>query len=171
MFSRARNVSSSIYQTLKCIWDVNKNTLLILACCKILNSWITDNYIMVRCNGLYNRLQRAKFLTALWFQNFIWIFIQHVYKTLCSSPEGECSAEITQEPHKWAKGSFWEPVHVLLTHLGFYHSLLPNFPTYTITQEVMPYPEVPPALVCQPLPVWWHCDTNPPRCWRWPRRC
>lgn len=161
MFSRARNVSSSIYQTLKYIWDVNKNTLLILACCKILNSWITDNYIMVRCNGLYNRPQRAKFLTALWFQNFIWIFIQRVYKSLCSSPEGECSAEIIQEPQSEQKAPLENQCmccwHTWVSTTLCFQIFLPTQSSHS-GGDAMPWAQCP--WVCQLLPVWWHCDTR-----------
>lgn len=161
MFSRARNVSSSVYQTLKYIWDGDTNTLLILACCKILNSWITDNCIIVHCDAFCNRLQRAKFLIALWFQNFIWVFSQRVLK------------DSVLQPRRWMlswdnPGATGVSTRLLLSTgacAAVTPAFLPPFTSKFSTQEVMPYPatELPPVPVwghCDILSVSWHCDTT-----------
>lgn len=80
----------------------------------------------MHCTGLYNSLQTAKFLIAFVLKGpskYLWSVC---WGTFCSSPEGECSVEILQKPHKWATGSSGEQVYKLLSYLCRYHPLLPN---------------------------------------------
>lgn len=135
---------------------------------KILNSWLTDNYIIEHCNGLYNRLQRAKFLKALWFQNFIWIFIQRVLKDSLLQPwrwklswdnPGTTHLSEQQAPLESQCRCCW---HTWAPTTLCFQIFPPTWSSHS-GGDALPChwsPHCP--WVCQLLPVPWHWDTNPP---------
>lgn len=123
MLSGARNVSSSVYQTLSTFgmltrahfwfWRVTKHY--ILGYLTITQLCVALDYTAAQFRMTFGFKSPSKYLQSM------------CRGTLCSSPEGECSVEMLHKPHKSYKLFLWTSVcvadiHVLLTHVCCSHT-------------------------------------------------